>query len=48
MKTQIKEFYDKPAKVTVIPLTFHATFEVEFNPNDTKKRVNSYLTINIS
>jgi len=34
MKTR---FYDKPAKVTVIPLTFHVTFEVEFNPNDTKK-----------
>jgi hypothetical protein len=28
MKTQIKEFYDKPAKVTVIQLTFDVTFEV--------------------
>jgi hypothetical protein len=47
MKTQIKEFHDKPAKVTVIPPTLDVTFEVEFNPNDTKK-INSYLTINTS
>jgi predicted RNA-binding protein YlqC (UPF0109 family) len=39
MKTQIKEFYDKPAKVTVIPPTLDVTFEVEFNPNDTEKLI---------
>jgi hypothetical protein len=47
MKAQIKEFYDKPAKVPVIPPTFDVTFEVKYNPNDTKK-INSYLTINTS
>jgi len=47
METQIKEFYDEPAKVTVILLTFDVTFEAEFNPNGTKK-INSYLTINTS
>jgi hypothetical protein len=39
MKTQIKEFYDEPGKVSVILLTFDVTFEVEFNPNDTKKKL---------